>query len=399
MRKALNIGLGALVISSSLANALSFTVTTGQDAGAGSLRQAILDANVAEGPDSIGFDAGMNGQSILLTSGPLEIRDDLTIAGPGPDKLVVRSEDPELDIIQISGSGLSVGIASIAVEGGEDGVQVSAGSNGVTVELTGLRVGRQLSDDAVSVGGSLNKVRITDSTLEGSEDNMSLEGTRNAVSVVGSSLLSAAQDGIEVEGDGNALLIERSTLSNNGEDASSPNDGIDIDGSNNTVELKQITISHNGEDGLDVEGPNNRVTIESATIAFNGRDGLKVQDETNTSSVVVHNTIIAQNDGPDVDGEIRSLGYNLIGDGTGSSGFGAEGDQVGKAEDAIDAGLGVLSSLGGTTEVHAPDGGSPVINAGDPNVAPPAEFDQRGPGFPRVLEGRIEIGAIEWAPR
>ena len=31
----------------------------------------------------------------------------------------------------------------------------------------------------------------------------------------------------------------------------------------------------------------------------------------------------------------------------------------------------------------------------DPNFIPPPEFDQRGPGFPRVVGGRLDIGAFE----
>jgi hypothetical protein len=44
---------------------------------------------------------------------------------------------------------------------------------------------------------------------------------------------------------------------------------------------------------------------------------------------------------------------------------------------------------------HALVAGSPAINAGDPNFAPPPEFDQRGAPFVRVYGGRIDIGAFE----
>ena len=388
---------GLIVLLSTLAYPMSFSITNALDSGAGSLRQAIEDANAASGPDVIAFE-GLDGQTISVKSAPLEILGELAVTGPGVDKLLLRGEDAEIDVIQIKGSGFSVRIASMAIEGGEDGVQISPGSNGLSVELAGVRVGRQLSDDAISVSGSLNKLRIVDSVLVGSEDNISLDGTRNALSVVGSSVVSARQDGLEVAGDNNAVLIENSTFGENGR-VGSPNDGIDIDGSTNRLDLKEATLSGNGEDGLDVEGPNNRVSIESATIAFNGRDGLKVQDQTNTSSVAIHNTIVGQNNGPDVDGPIKSLGHNLIGDGTGSSGFGASGHQVGRAGGLIDAQLSGLSNAGGTTAVHVPEPGSPAINGGDPDIASAPEFDQRRSGFPRVLGGRIDIGAVETAPR
>ena len=54
-------------------------VTNTDDAGAGSLRQAIADA-----PDgaSIQFDAGIAGRTIVLTSGELFIDKPLTVEGP-----------------------------------------------------------------------------------------------------------------------------------------------------------------------------------------------------------------------------------------------------------------------------------------------------------------------------
>jgi hypothetical protein len=71
--------LGAPYPHSALA--ASFTVTTVADSGAGSLRQALLDANVAPGLDTITFAIGASGsqQTLLLLSslptvtGPVEI--------------------------------------------------------------------------------------------------------------------------------------------------------------------------------------------------------------------------------------------------------------------------------------------------------------------------------------
>jgi hypothetical protein len=40
----------------------TFTVTNTNDSGAGSLRQAVLDANAAAGADTIVFDASFNGE-------------------------------------------------------------------------------------------------------------------------------------------------------------------------------------------------------------------------------------------------------------------------------------------------------------------------------------------------
>ena len=74
--------------------------------------------------------------------------------------------------------------------------------------------------------------------------------------------------------------------------------------------------------------------------------------------VTVQNTIIALNQDPtgpdpDVAGPFVSLGHNLIGDGTGSSGFTAPGDQVGSSAAPIDPLLGPASEQ---RRSHADDG-------------------------------------------
>jgi hypothetical protein len=57
--------------------------------------------------------------------------------------------------------------------------------------------------------------------------------------------------------------------------------------------------------------------------------------------------------------------------------------------------VGPLQNNGGHTLTHALLPGSPAIDAGNPNFTPPPKFDQRGPGFARVVDGRIDIGSFE----
>jgi hypothetical protein len=59
----------------------------------------------------------------------------------------------------------------------------------------------------------------------------------------------------------------------------------------------------------------------------------------------------------------------------------------------VDPRLGPLLNNGGPTLTYALLAGSPAIDAGDNTGAP--EFDQRGPGFPRIVKGIIDIGALE----
>jgi hypothetical protein len=57
--------------------------------------------------------------------------------------------------------------------------------------------------------------------------------------------------------------------------------------------------------------------------------------------------------------------------------------------------LGPLQNNGGPTYTHALLPGSPAIDAGDPKFTPPPFYDQRGSGFWRVRNGRIDVGAFE----
>jgi hypothetical protein len=54
-----------------------------------------------------------------------------------------------------------------------------------------------------------------------------------------------------------------------------------------------------------------------------------------------------------------------------------------------------LHDNGGPTFTHELLPGSPAIDAGDPNFTPPPFFDQRGPGFDRVVNARIDKGSFE----
>ncbi len=88
-------------------------------------------------------------------------------------------------------------------------------------------------------------------------------------------------------------------------------------------------------------------------------------------------------------GAIVSGGYNLSSD-DGAGYLNGPGDQIN-----TDPMLGPLQDNGGPTLTHALLPASPAINAGDPNFVPPPDYDQRGPGFDRLRNGRIDIGSFE----
>ena len=84
-----------------------------------------------------------------------------------------------------------------------------------------------------------------------------------------------------------------------------------------------------------------------------------------------------------------SHGYNLSSD-NGGGYLTATGDRIN-----TDPKLGPLQNNGGPTYTHLPASNSPATDAGDPTLG----MDQRGAGFPRIVNARIDIGAVEVPPR
>ena len=91
-------------------------------------------------------------------------------------------------------------------------------------------------------------------------------------------------------------------------------------------------------------------------------------------------------------GTVTSLGHNLSND-DGGGFLTATGDQIN-----TEPMLGPLQNNGGPTFTHELLTGSPAIDTGNPSFTPPPSSDQRGPGYPRVIGGRIDVGSFEVQP-
>ena len=84
--------------------AATYTVTNTNDSGAGSLRQAVLDANGNAGGDTIEFTLGAGTHTITLTSGQITITDGVTIDPPSHQEIIVDG-DNNSRVFRITGSG------------------------------------------------------------------------------------------------------------------------------------------------------------------------------------------------------------------------------------------------------------------------------------------------------
>ncbi|MCW2992050.1 MAG: hypothetical protein JWM73_2644 [Solirubrobacterales bacterium] len=160
------------------AQGATFTVTTTADTGAGSLRQAILDANGNAGDDAITFAGGLNG-TIRLTSGalPISSTDGTTITGPGAAVISVSgdanangvADGGDSRVFDISDTG-SVSISGLTITGGyADGASVGGGAilvnDSSPLTLTDSTVTNSRSDSTDGAGGIALTDQLTSLTL------------------------------------------------------------------------------------------------------------------------------------------------------------------------------------------------------------------------------------------
>src|SRR3954454_5963072 len=153
--------IGAAALLAPQAQAANFTVTNTNDAGAGSLRDAITQANAPGGDDSVTFDPSVTGV-IRLTSGEIGINADqgLTITGPGRSVLAV-SGDANNNATADAGDSRVFNIA------------ISSGPSGSGVTITGLTLTNSFDPAGANGGGAILDVggaplTITDSAITNS---------------------------------------------------------------------------------------------------------------------------------------------------------------------------------------------------------------------------------------
>jgi len=274
-----------------------------------------------------------------------------------------------------------------------DGGAVRVQTSSTTTTITGSTFTNNTASGSLNSGGA---VLIQGTTI--------VRGTTMTGNNAGS-----GGGGLWVQGN---LTVTDSNISNNFANSSvASGGGVFIQG-NLTMTNTTVHGNRAGSGGgvSYTGGSSNTSTITSSTITNNqvyfglaSGGGLEVGGP----NQVLGNTIIAGNffeatassgTGPDVSGSVSSLGYNLMGNGSGATFTGVTtGNQIGTTGAAIDPKLGPLQMNGGRTATRLPLAASPVINAGDPSFAsPPGPVnDERGSGYARVEFGRIDIGAAE----
>jgi hypothetical protein len=389
------LGLSALSCVLSLSSrATVITVTSTSDGGAGSLRAALTSATNG---DTI--DASSITGAIALTTGELLVTNSVNITGSGPANLAVNGNFPQATncVFHIT-SNVVVAISSLMITNGRpSGGGVVDTGGGIFNDRSTLTV----SNCAVvgNFGGGIrNKSGSGSATL-----------TVCDCTISGNSTAKAFGGGAGIGNDGSfgnaTVLILNTTISGNIQ-ASGDGGGISCSGGfpgTSVVTIVNSTLSGNsasyGGGGIINAAGSGRamLTVSNCTLSGNSGYGIFIPlaSGSGVSTVSIGHTILDNNAGGNIlryAGAVASFGYNLSSD-NGGGYLTASGDLINTA-----ALLGPLQDNGGPTKTHALSPGSPAIDAGDPNFISPPDFDQRGPGFPRVVNGRIDIGAFEFTP-
>jgi hypothetical protein len=380
------------------AAAATITVTNPADSGAGTLRQALVDA---QNGDRITFNLG-GSATISLTSDELVINKEIVIIGPGANLLTIAraSGAARFRIFHVT-EGHTVTIQGLTITNGSrfDGAGIYNRHSNLTVNncvITGNAVDQRVNGGGITNDGEISGIAsltINNSTISGNN----LENP-NGIATFGGGIFNYGIHGSAT------VTINNSTISNNKafQGAGLFNDGgvtnsaavVTINNSNfsnNTADQYAGAIVNEGN-----EGGQATLIVTNSTFAGNsgwvpGTDcdctpggGTIYNDGAGQAGAIleVGNAIFKggipnQRNILNQSGAVISDGYNLTNDAGvvnmsgGVGGFNAPTDLINTDPMLDPAGL---HNNGGPTQTIALLSGSPAINSGDPNA--PAR-DQR----------------------
>jgi sugar lactone lactonase YvrE len=343
---------GTIVVS-----APSLVVTNTNDSGAGSLRQALLDA-AGDGAGNITFDAAVfpatntaAANTITLASGTLSIPSNTSIAGP------------------TSGAGATLSNL-VTVDGASASAVFTVGAGVSAASISGLTIthGSNAAGGCIANSGVLT---VTNSTV-------------SACAATATGGANATGGGIYNAG---TLTLTGSTISGNA--ATSTGGGLSSGGgifSNGAaLTVADSTVSGNsassdtGSAGGGVAAAGGSLTVRNSTIAGNSSDLTGGGLASESGTVNLANAIVSGNTAP-----------------TGPDFFGSAYNDLGGNVVGGDASLAPLASYGGPTQTMLPLPGSPALCGGLTSNDAPLSADQRGFPFDHVCPSTsVDAGAVQ----
>jgi hypothetical protein len=144
----------------------SFTVSNTNNSGAGSLRQAIIDANAAGGADTINFAIGaFNSQQTILVASALPALTGATVIDgasqgvPGAHNIILDGGNGNYDGLELTASASGSTVSGLVIRNfGQEGIQIDANSNNNFIR--GNYIGQLGGDGLIGPAGSGNRTGI-----------------------------------------------------------------------------------------------------------------------------------------------------------------------------------------------------------------------------------------------
>jgi len=385
-----------------------FTVANSADAGPGSLRQAILNANASAGADTIQFASPAGFTFITLTSGELVVTDSVTIVGDGIDRTRITSLNNSR-AFRIDGPGtLDVTLSGLSTEkcaapAGQAGGGVLCVGENLTITSSRIIVNTAAQGGGVAVLAP-GLLTLIDSSVGGNSATGNAGGVLAGGGVIrGCSVennsAGGAGGGIVASG---SLTVENSAVWNN--TSKTLGGGILLtDPPVGAFILRNTTVSGNSAGtgagvclGASAAAPfSGALAVENSTItAGSANTGGGIARPFGTGAIHVESSIVSGNKGSFGGTEIASSGtVTLKTSAVGSTDGFSPTDNGGNLPFLTNVKLAPLSLNGGATRTHALLAGSPAINAGSNPAG--QTTDQRGTIFARSAGGAVDIGAYE----
>ena len=182
--------IGVLAISGKIAGAATDTVTTCNGAGPGSLPATVTSAGAG---DTVNFSVTCPATSPIVLAAPMDITTNLTIDGPGANRLVVSGNNA-VEAFEVA-SGVTATISGITIENGNSGT----GNGGAIYNSGTLTVSSSTLSGNTAASGQGGAIFNNGSPMLTVENSTLLNNTATSGG--------ALADGI--------IAVTNSTLSNN----------------------------------------------------------------------------------------------------------------------------------------------------------------------------------------
>ena len=363
----------------------TYTVTNTNDSGAGSLRQAILDANANAGADTINFSIAGTGTHTINVTSLLP-----TITGQTTINATTESDFAGTPLIVLSGGSLSDGfmlgstssgstIRGFNIQGFTNGISISdSGSHLIAGNWIGVTVTGNASAGTVTQG--LNLWNSTNNTIGGitAADRNVISGTTN----IGINL-TGASTGNQIRGNYIGVGADGTTDVGNrwfGIYSSAANNTIggNVAGAGNVI--SGSGTSGGGAVGVHLTSTASGTTIQGNIIGLNAAGtaviandghGINIQSNNNTiggTTAAERNVISGNlNSGIWIDGSSNTIRGNYFGlgaDGTTSLGNGWDGLSIGGSNNVI----GGTGASDGNILANNSDDGIEIMGSGTGNA-------------------------------